>query len=271
MHRKVKMRFYILLLIAILLILIAIFGPLLAPKDPYKINLLNVLSPPNRENLLGTDRLGRDFLSRILYASRNSFALTFAIVLIISFIGSAIGIAAGYFGGLADKIIMQIADVLLAFPAIVFAIAVVGVLAPGVRNLLGALAVICWAKYARLTRGLVFEIRNREYITQALFGGCRWYHIICRYIMPNILPHIIVTTTSDISEMMITLSALSYLGLSTRPPVPEWGSMLANNRIYIMTIPHMALMPAFAILITVVVFSLLGDSLRDFLDPRMRG
>ena len=263
-----RLRLYFLLLLAISITVVAVMGPALAPKDPYSIDLLNTFHPPDRENLLGTDRLGRDLFSRILHGARDSFALTMLMVLAISCIGSVIGMVAGYIGGAIDMAIMQAADILLAFPAMVFAIAVAGIFGRGIYRTLLALALVCWAKYARMARGLVDEIRRREYVTQALFGGSRWYQILFKYIMPNILPQIVIVTVSDIGEMMITLSSLSFLGLIGNVPEPEWGIMLAEYRQFITTRPYLVLYTGLALLITVVVFNLLGDSLRDVLDPK---
>ena len=263
-----RLRLYILLFMAFLLTALAVLGPVLAPYDPNEIVLHKRYHSPNSENLLGTDQLGRDYLSRLLFAARNSFALTLAMVLVVSSIGTLIGMASGYIGGAVDKVAMQVTDILLSFPAVVFAIAVVGIWGTGIYRTLAALAIVSWAKYARLARGLVVDIRHREYLTQARFGGARWYQILFKYIMPNVLPHVVVTTTADVSEMMITLSALSFLGLVSKPPTAEWGSMLANSRDLIFTRPHMAFYPSLAIFFTVVVFSLLGDSLRDSLDPK---
>ena len=268
MHRFQRLRFYVLLCSALLLTLIAFLGPVLAPEDPNAIDLGRLRHPPDDRNLFGTDILGRDMLSRVLYGARNSFALTFMMVLIVAFIGTAVGITAGYIGGAVNSAVMQISDVMLAFPTVVFAIAVCGLWGPGIYRTLAALAMVSWAKYARMTGGLIAEIRSREYVTQALFAGARWYHILLKYLLPNILPQIVVITTSDIGEMMIMLSMLSFLGLVNQPYAPEWGSMLADNRGFLMTYPYLFIFPAMALLLIVVVFNLLGDSLRDILDPK---
>ena len=263
-----KLRFLILLFLALSLTFIAIAGPALAPQNPNTIDLEKSYTLPGREHILGTDRLGRDIFSRLLVGARNSFALTVAMVLIVACIGSAIGMFSGFVGGAVDSVIMQVADTLLAFPSMVFVIAIVGIWGSGIYRTVLTLGVVCWAKYARLAQGLVTEIRRSEYVTVARFGGSRWYRILGKYVMPNILPPIVIAATLDIGEMMITLSALSFLGLVGQPPTPEWGNMLANSRALVTVVPHLVLYPALAILITVVVFNLLGDSLRDILDPR---
>jgi len=264
-----RLRLYVLLFLAALLILTAVFGPLLAPEDPLKIDLRNTVQPPSSEHLLGTDTLGRDLFSRLLYGARNSFALTLAMVLIVTVIGAAIGMAAGYLGGLVDIIAMQVADVLLAFPTMVFAIAVAGILGPTIYYTILALAAVSWAKYARLTSGLVKDIRRSNYIVQAQFGGARIPRIIMKYILPNALPQIVIMTTLDIGEMMITISTLSFLGLVSPPPAPEWGNMIAASRNGMLLYPHMLYYTSMALIITVIIFNLLGDSLRDFLDPKI--
>ena len=263
-----KPRLIVLLFFALLLTLLAVMGPAIAPHNPFEIDLSNKLLPPDSENLFGTDQLGRDIFSRIIYGSRNSFALTLLVVLITACIGSIIGMTAGFAGGAIDSISMQIADILLAFPSVVFVIAIVGVRGGGIGNTFFALATVCWAKYARMTRDLAITIRSHEYITMAKLGGSRWYRILWRYVMPNTLPHIVIIATTDVGEMMITLSALSFLGLTGRPPAPEWGNMLANSREMIISHPYSVIFPSLAILVTVIVFNLLGDSLRDVLDPK---
>jgi ABC-type dipeptide/oligopeptide/nickel transport system permease subunit len=268
MHNIKRLRFYILVSIAVILVLTAVLGPIIAPANPNEIDLTHALSPPDREHLLGTDRMGRDLFSRLLYSARSSFAFTFMMVTLISFIGTVIGISAGSKGGVVDVISMQIADVLLAFPYMVFAIAIVGIWGPSVVHAVIALSLVSWAKYARLARGLVLDIRSKNYIAQALYGGSGACRIIFRYIMPMILPHIIIMTVLDIGEMMITLSTLSFLGLTGSLYNPDWGAMLAESRIFMMTYPHMLFFPGAALFITIVVFNLLGDSLRDKLDPK---
>ena len=268
MRKQHRLRFFVLLFLAISLTLLAALGPVLTPEDPFKIDLHKTLRAPDNENLFGTDRLGRDLFSRVLFGARNSFVLTLIMVLIVACAGSMIGVAVGCLHGLVDTVIMQIADILLAFPSVVFAIAVTGVWGPGIYHVLIALAIVSWAKYAHLARSLVTEIRRKEYITLAWFSGSRWHRILFKYIIPNILPQMIIMTTLDISEMMLTISALSFLGLAGQPPMPEWGNMLADSRGFIVTYPHMMLCPGLAILIIVTIFSLLGDSLRDVLDPK---
>ena len=271
MQTAQRIRMTILIFLAAALVLTAALGPYLAPKDPFEIHLLRSYRPPDAENLMGTDKLGRDLCSRILYAARGSFALTFTMVMLVAFIGVVIGTTAGYTGGLVDSLAMQAADVLMAFPTLVFAIAIAGIWGPGIFHTVCALAMVSWAKYAYMTRGLVAEILGKNYVVQARFGGSGMGRIIVRYILPNILPHIIIMAALDIGEMLMTISALSFLGLVSQPPFPEWGHMLAECRGVMLIHPHMMIFPSLALFITVIVFNLLGDSLRDYLDPKNGG
>ena len=263
-----RLRFCVLLSCAILITLSAFLGPALAPEDPNRIDLNRIYQPPDRNNLFGTDAVGRDLFSRVIHGARNSFALTLTMVLIVACIGSIIGMASGYIGGAADSVIMQITDVLLSFPTVVFAITIAVIWGAGIYRTLTALALVSWAKYARMARGLILDIRSSEYITQARFAGARRRHILFKYLLPNILPQIIVITTSDIGEMMVTLSALSFLGVTGSPYEPEWGRMLADSRSNFLIHPYSMIYPGLALLIVVIVFYLLGDSLRDVLDPK---
>jgi ABC-type dipeptide/oligopeptide/nickel transport system permease subunit len=265
-----KAQFIILSCLAVVLVILAVLGPALAPTDPVKTDLSASLSPPDSVHLLGTDKLGRDMLSRILYGASTSFSLTFGMVLLVAFIGTIVGVVSGYAGGVIDTVIMRFTDILLAFPATVFAIAVVGMLGPGVLNTILALATVSWTKYARMTRSLTAAIRGENYIIQARFSGAREYKIILKYILPNVISQIVIMMTLDIGGMMMTLASLSFLGLASQPPTPEWGYMLYESRQFMQTAPWLMLYPGLALLITVIVFNLLGDSLRDALDPKER-
>lgn len=261
-------RFYILLMLALLVLAAAFWGKHLAPYDPLESDFLAALQPPSKEHFFGTDNLGRDVLSRILYGAGNSFALTFLMIAIVAVIGTTIGIISGYFGGWLDTVMMRFTDILLAFPDTVFAIAIVGMMGPGLLNTVLALSLVWWTKYARLTRGLASSIRAKDYITEARFGGVRTPGILFRYVLPNVLPQVIVMATLDIGGMMLALAGLSFLGLSSQPPTPEWGYMLYEGKSYLQTAPWIMIFAGLAIFITVIVFNLLGDSLRDLLDPK---
>lgn len=267
--RKGKwIRFYIILGSAIIILIFAIIGPHFTPYDPIETNFAAKLQPPSSDHLFGTDNVGRDVLSRIVHGAGNSFSLAFFMVAVIATIGTTVGIISGYFGGVVDTVIMRIADVLLAFPDTVFAIALVGAMGPNLLNTILALAVIWWTKYARVTRGLASSFRNREFITQARFGGAGTGRIVYKYILPNILPQVLIMATLDIGGMMLSLASLSFLGLASQPPKPEWGYMLYEGKTYLQASPWLIWFPGLVLFITVIVFNLLGDSLRDILDPK---
>ena len=265
---KKKVRFYILLILAAILVLTVCFGKYFAPFDPLETDFKAVLSGPDAIHLFGTDNLGRDLFSRVLHGAAGSFALTFLMIIIVSAIGTLIGVVAGYFGGIFDTIIMRFTDILLAFPDVVFAIAIVGMLGPGLINTVLALSLVWWTKYARMTRGLTAVISQKDFIAEAKFGGASVPRIIFKYILPNVLPQVVIMATVDVGGMMLSLAGLSFLGLSSQPPAPEWGYMLYEGKNYIQTAPWMIIFPGIAIFITVIIFNLLGDSLRDILDPK---
>jgi len=249
------------------LVAIGILAPYIAPHDPLKTDMMNSLKGPNSIFPLGTDQLGRDLLSRILNGALNSLKMTFSLVIIIFIVGTVLGTLAGYFGGIIDTIVMRFCDIFLAFPGIIFAIAVAGVLGPSSINTVIALAVVNWPKYARLSRGLAMSIRKKDYIKAAKMGGANEYQIIMRYVLPNIIPSLIVTATMDIGTMLLEISSLSFLGLGAQPPTPEWGYMINEGRTYIQTAPWLMIYPGIAMFITVTIFNLLGENIRDILDP----
>lgn len=261
-------RFWISFALAALMILVALLGEQLAPYDPLETDFAAKLSAPSAEHLFGTDNVGRDVLSRILCGAKNSFFLTFLMVAIVSILGTAIGMFSGFFGGICDTLIMRVTDVLLAFPDTVFAIAIVGMLGPGLLNTVLALSLVWWTKYARMARGLAAVIRTQDYITEAKFGGAKTGKILFWYVLPNIIPQMVIMAALDIGGMMLSLAGLSFLGLASQPPAPEWGYMLYEGKSYMQTAPWIMLFAGLAIFLTVIVFNLLGDSLRDILDPK---
>lgn len=261
-------RFLVFLGMAVLVLGIAFFGYRFAPYDPLETDFAAKLSPPSAEHLFGTDNVGRDVLSRILYGANKSFALTFLMIAIVSVIGTLIGIVSGFFGGILDTVIMRFTDILLAFPDTVFAIAIVGMIGPGLLNTILALSLVWWTKYARMTRGLASVIRTKDYITEARFGGAKTAKILFWYVLPNTIPQVVIMATLDIGGMMLSLAGLSFLGLASQPPTPEWGYMLYEGKSYLQTAPWIMIFAGLAIFITVIVFNLLGDSLRDILDPK---
>lgn len=267
MKRK-WIRLLVFLSLALLVLAAAFWGSRLAPYDPLETDFEAKLMPPGREHLMGTDNVGRDVLSRILCGARNSFALTFLMIALVSVLGTWTGMVSGYFGGPLDTVLMRLTDVLLAFPDTVFAIAVVGMLGPGLLNTVVALSLVWWTKYARMARGLASVIRTKDYIVQARFGGAGTLKILVFYVLPNIVPQVIIMAALDVGGMMLALAGLSFLGLASQPPAPEWGYMLYEGKSYMQTAPWIMIFPGLAIFVTVVVFNLLGDGLRDILDPK---
>ncbi len=261
-------KFMIIFSVTILFVLVTVFAGAVAPHDPIVQDYNALLQPPGREYPFGTDQVGRCLLSRILYGGKSSLLIAIIVTLLMAVIGMIIGLISGYTGGLVDTILMRITDMLLAFPHIVFVIAVVSVLGTGTGNLIIAMTLISWTMYARVTRSMVITIRNEDYVEQARLGGAGKPAIMFRYIMPNTIPYLIVLITQDIGSNLLTLASLSLLGLGSQPPTPEWGYMLSEGKRYMQTAPWMILFPGMAILICVIIFNLMGDSLRDILDPR---
>jgi peptide/nickel transport system permease protein/nickel transport system permease protein len=273
MHKFMKFakknkQFVFFAMLAILIILIAVFAPILAPYSPYQSVLQDALQAPSKEHLFGTDKLGRDILSRVIYGTRISLASTLALVCCIFVLGTVLGILAGYFGGWLDAVIMRVSDMMISFPGMVIAIAVAGILGPSITNAVIAITVVSWTKYARLARSLVLKIRHRDYVQAAVVTGSKTSYILWRYMLPNVLPMLIVTAATDIGSMMLELAGLSFLGFGAQAPAAEWGLMLNEGRAYMQYSPWMMVCPGLAIFIVVVVFNLLGDSLRDVLDVR---
>ncbi|MCR5526598.1 MAG: ABC transporter permease [Lachnospiraceae bacterium] len=255
--------------LAVLIIFAAIFAPLVTGGvDPTSGSIVEAMLPPGGEHIFGTDKMGRDIFTRVIYGARTSLTATFAVVVIVFMIGTAIGVVSGYFGGIIDAIFMRIADTMLAFPGLVLALAVAGVLGTSIRNAVLAVALVTWPKYARLARSLVLKIRDSDFVAAAVVTGSKTSHIIWKYMLPNALPTLIVTAATDIGSMMLELASLSFLGFGAVAPTPEWGLMLNEGRDYMQSVPWLMIFPGAAIFVTVVVFNMLGDSLRDILDPR---
>ena len=267
MVRKMKLH----LTLAGSLIFVAIFAEYLTPFDPYLQDLEGALSPPNSVNLLGTDRYGRDVLSRVIIGSQATLCTALLLLLTISIFGSLIGAICGYAGGKLDAVLMRISDIFLAFPQMVFAVAVAGILGGGLFNAAFALAIIGWTKYARIARGLTLTIRNLPYIDAAKMAGTSSAGILFSHILPNIAGAILVTAALDIGTIIMELAGLSFLGLGAQPPTAEWGAMMNNGRSMLQTASWVILAPGCAIFITVAIFNLLGDKLPDVLDTRNSG
>jgi peptide/nickel transport system permease protein len=253
------------------LILTAIFTRLIAPYDPYLIQAGHPLSPPSREHIFGTDDLGRDLFSRMVWGSRITLKIGAIIVVIEALIGVTVGLVAGYYGGWTDAILMRFTDVVLSFPGFILALAVVSVLGPGLSHAIIAVALASWPYLARVVRGSVLSIREMEYVTAGRVIGASGPQIMRRAILPNVLAPIIVLASLEFPAAVLYAAALSFLGLGAQPPTPEWGALLVNAREYIRSAPYLINIPGAAIFLVVLAFNLLGNTLRDVLDPRLRG
>ena len=254
--------------LVLLLILLALAAPLIAPYDPLTAEMKNAYLPPSGEHLFGTDKLGRDCFGRILYGASYSLSSVLLFVAVIFAVGTSLGVAAGYFGGKTDTVIMRISDMMISFPGMILAIAIAGILGGSLINAIIALTIVSWTKYARLARSMVLKIKKRDFVEAAVVNGGKPLHILSRHIVPNILPLMVITAASDIGAMMMELAGLSFLGFGSQPPAPEWGLMLNEGRQQLQTAPWLMVFPGLAIFVTVVIFNLWGDALRDVLDPR---
>lgn len=254
--------------LVLLLILLALAAPLIAPYDPLTAEMKNAYLPPSGEHLFGTDKLGRDCFSRILYGASYSLSSVLLLVAVIFAVGTSLGVAAGYFGGKTDTVIMRISDMMISFPGMILAIAIAGILGGSLINAIIALTIVSWTKYARLARSMVLKIKKRDFVEAAVVNGGKPLHILSRHIVPNILPLMVITAASDIGAMMMELAGLSFLGFGSQPPAPEWELMLNEGRQQLQTAPWLMVFPGLAIFVTVVIFNLWGDALRDVLDPR---
>ena len=266
----VKTRLIVFVTLAVILLLCSIFANYLTPYDPYLQDLSNAKAAPSMEHLLGTDRYGRDMLSRVIIGSRTSIFSTLLLVAIITAIGTAIGVICGWFGKWIDVVLMRISDMFLAFPGLVFALAVAGVLGGGLHNAIIALAAISWPKYARIARSQTLAQKETVYLRAAKLSGSSTVKIVFKHILPNIMGPILVTSMLDIGTMMMELAGLSFLGLGAKPPTAEWGSMMSDTRSLITIVPWVTLAPGIAIFISVMIFNLLGDTIRDYADPKNR-
>ena len=261
--------FTIFSILGILVILAAIFAPVLTGGiDPTTGSLSEALKPPSSEHLFGTDKLGRDLYARVIYGARTSLIAAFSVVILAFVIGTVAGVLAGYFGKIVDAVIMRIADMMIAFPGMILAIAVAGIMGASIRNAVIAVALVTWPKYARLARSLVLKIRDRDYVSAAIVTGSKTPYMLLKYMLPSAITTLVITAAMDIGTMMLELAGLSFLGFGAVPPTPEWGLMLSEGRAYMTAAPWLMIFPGVAIFVVVVIFNMLGDSLRDILDPR---
>lgn len=258
------------LILTLLLVLAALAAPLLATHDPNLQDTSRRLEAPSNEHLLGLDDLGRDVYSRIIYGARVSLRVGFSVVIAASLIGVTLGAISGYFGGIADVIVMRLCDILLAFPGILLAIALVAVLGPNLINVILALSIIGWVGYARLVRGQVLKVREMEYVVAAKALGAKSPRVIVKHVLPNVINPVIVMATLGLAGAILAEAALSFLGLGVQPPTPSWGAMLTSGRRYLGLANHLAIFPGAAIMLAVMGLNFLGDGLIDALDPKYR-
>jgi peptide/nickel transport system permease protein len=257
-------------LIVALFIALAGLAPVLAPYEPLRGQLGERLLPPSMSHWVGTDELGRDVLSRVLYGARISLQIQLAAVGLALVVGTTLGVVAGYVGRWPDMLIMRVVDIMMAFPGIFLALAIIAALGTGLGNVIIASAIFLVPQFARVIRGSVLTLKEKEFVEAARALGEGDVPIIVRYLLPNSLAPIIVQTSLRMATVLLTASGLSFLGLGVQPPSPEWGAMLSNARAYMITAPHVATVPGLAIMLVVLGFNLLGDGLRDALDPRLR-
>lgn len=267
-RNNTKLKLIVLFIFVLGLLIVAALASYLVPYDPYEQDLNNALQPPDRVHILGTDRYGRDLLSRVIMGAQTTIYSALFLVAFITVIGTAIGMVCGYYGGILDSVVMRIADIFLAFPGMVFAIAVAGVTGGGILNAIIALACISWPKFARLSRSQVIMMKNMDYIAAARLAGSSTGAIMIRHILPNIIGSVLITAVLDIGTMIMELAGLSFLGLGAQPPVAELGNMMSGGRSMLQTYPWVIIGPGIAIFIAVVIFNLLGDTIRDYMDPK---
>jgi peptide/nickel transport system permease protein len=263
-------------LLLLLLVIPAVFAPWVAPHDPYGGSLSNRLTPPvwqtggTMEHLLGTDKLGRDMLSRIIYGARVSLTVSLIAIFVGGIIGTALGLISGYFGGWVDSVLMRLVDISLSLPTILLALVLVAAVGPSFGTVITVLIVLLWARYARLVRGETLAIKELDFIARARVAGASHTRIMAKYIFPNVVNSLVVLATLNVGYVILLESALSFLGAGLPRPTPAWGVMVADGRELIITAWWVSMFPGLAIMLTVLALNLLGDWLRDYLDPKLR-
>ena len=258
------------LAIILLLVIVAAIAPVFAPHHPYEQDLEKAFLPPSLEYPFGTDDFGRCIFSRIIFGTRISLAIGVVVTAISAVTGIILGMLAGFYSGIVDEVIMRIVDIFLAFPGLILALVIAGLLGPGMFNVLFALSLVGWMGYARVVRGVVLAEKEKNFVETARALGAGSLYIMYRHLLPNVLAPVIVMATLGIGQAILAAAGLSFLGLGAQPPVPVWGSMLNDGKMYLQTAPHLTIFPGLAIMITVLSFNFLGDGLRDLFDPRLR-
>jgi len=249
---------------------IAVFADIIAPYTYDEMEIMNKLTNPNQQHLFGTDRYGRDIFSRVVYGSRIALRVGLIVVLIESFIGISLGLLAGYYGGITNRIILFITDLTWSMPPIILALAIITMLGPSLNNVVISIAVVSWAQFTRIVRAKTQSLKNMPFIEAARAFGENDFNIILRYILPNVMPSIIVITTLALPSAILLTSSLGFLGLGAQPPLPDWGVILSNGIPFIRKAPWITIFPGLAIAYTVLGFNLIGEGLRDILDPKLK-
>ena len=257
-------------LIIIALVIIAVFAPVLAPYDPDVQDYANILKAPSKAHLLGTDEYGRDILSRIIYGTRVSLSVGLLAQALATLIGVTLGALAAYYGGWVDTVISRITEIFAAFPDLIFAMGIMFVIGPGIKNIFIALGLLTWVRTARMIRGQILQLKEKEYVEAAKASGATAFHTITKHLIPNCISTVIVLVTLGIPNAIMYEASLSFLGLGIQPPTASWGSMISSAQPFISYLPTYSIFPGIAIMITVIAFNIFGDGLRDALDPKMK-
>ncbi|CAG9607724.1 nickel transporter permease [Pseudoneobacillus rhizosphaerae] len=257
-------------LVVFILVITALFAPLIATHSPTEVNIVNKLQPPSQEHIFGTDEVGRDIFSRIVHGTRISLKIGFLVVILSFPVGTILGAIAGYFGGIVDQFIMRTTDIFLSFPGIILAMSIAAALGPSIENVLLALVIVWWPWYTRIVRSSVLAIKNAEFIESARALGANPFRILFKEILPNSIAPASIQASLDFGFVILAAAGLSFIGLGAQPPSPEWGAMLSSSREILREAWWAATFPGLAILFTVLGFNLLGDGLRDILDPKQR-
>ncbi len=265
-RKSSRQKLIVFLILAGILVILGILAPMLTPNDPYATSALDMNSPPSAQFPLGTDRYGRCVLSRVMMGARTSIFSAVTLVAVTFVVGTLLGMAAGWYGGAVDTVVMRLADILLAFPQMVLAIAVAGILGGGMFNAMLAMGITGWTLYARLARAQVLALKEEAYVNAARLSGCGDLSIMFKTLLPNMLGPMVVNASIQIGTMMVGIAGLSFLGIGVAEPQAEWGSMINNSRAYIQLAPWAVLAPAAATIVTVMVFNYLGDCVRDVMD-----
>jgi len=267
-RRASWIRFSVAAFFAVLFVVFALYASAFARYDPLQTDYSSMLQAPSAAYWFGTDQLGRDIYSRILYGGKTSLLIAFVVTGIVASVGILIGTAAGFIGGAFDSVLMRLCDMLMAFPGSIFTIALVSFIGTGIPNLILAMSLTSWTGFARISRSLVLSIKNNVFVEQARLGGASDWKILMVYIIPNVLPSLLVNIFQSIGGKLLTISGLSLLGLGSPPPTPEWGFMLSEGKNFMYQAPWMLLFPGLVILVNVVIFNLLSDSIQELMNPR---